>query len=208
VAKNAYPYPPDEFDQVDVSSRPKEVHAARRGPWSRIWPFLLVIVLIPAIAFGVVYFLGDRLPNSSKESAPPAGGTEVSPPVDETPPETPPETSVESDTPEPEPPETPAPVVDKAVAVTIYNISGVNKCAADSAAQLALAGYTAAEASSADPPAKPSATTVYYSSEEQAATAQDVATILEGAAVELNASGAGGSIVVVVARQLSFCDGA
>jgi cytoskeletal protein RodZ len=208
VAKNAYPYPPDEFDRVDVSSRPKEVHAVRRGAWSQTWPYLLVLVLIPAVAFAVVYFLGDRLPNRDAQN-PPAGGdtTETAEPPEDTK-ETPPQDEQSEEPPPQTPPveESPAPVVDKAVTVTVYNITTVAKCAADTADTLTNAGYTAAT-SSEGKPATPTATTVYYSTEEQAATAQDIATTLSVGAPELNAEVAGGNLVVVVAQPFTFCDG-
>jgi cytoskeletal protein RodZ len=203
VAKNAYPYPPDEFDQVDLTSRPKEVHAARRGAWSRTWPFLLVIVLIPAIAFAVVLFLGNRLGEPSTKSPPPSGPTDTAS-------DQPSDTQSEEPPAEPSPEPTeeePAPVVDKAATVTVFNISGVNLCAADAVGELTTAGYTAAATKKEGEPATPAATTVYYSTEDQAATAQDIATTLGVAAPQLDATVGGGSIVVIVAEKLPYCDG-
>jgi hypothetical protein len=96
VSKSAYHYPPDEFDQVDLNSRPKEVHAARRSLWGRMWPFLLVIVLVPAVAFLAVHFLasgetdgGDTASDGASTAAatdtPTAADTETPDDTSETP---------------------------------------------------------------------------------------------------------------------------
>jgi cytoskeletal protein RodZ len=197
VAKNDYPYPPDEFDRVNMESRPKEVHAARRGPWSRVWPFLLVIVLIPAIAFAVVYFLGDRLPGRSNSSSP---GTTTS---QDTPADQPPAAEETLDTPAPEEttpePETPeAPAIDKTVTITVYNSGAGNEAALRTAQGLQAAGYANASSHGTPNPASPATTTVYYSAADQATTAADIAAILGGAPTQIDAAVAGGGIVVVI----------
>jgi cytoskeletal protein RodZ len=196
VAKNAYPYPPDEFDQIDISSRPKEVHAARRGAWSRIWPFLLVIILIPAVAFAVVFFFGDRLPGNSAQS-PPAEQSDVpeTEPADEPIASEDPPVDEPSDPPVEEPP---TPVVDKAAKVTVYNNGETAGAAAAGVEKLTGAGYSAVELNKERNAQTVQASTVYYSTEEQAVTAQDVATTLGVTAVELNAQVGGGAIVVIL----------
>ncbi|MCR6493415.1 hypothetical protein [Cellulomonas sp. P24] len=52
MSKARYPYPADEFDAVDAHAGPRGVHRRARSVWTRVWPFLLVIVLFPAIAWG------------------------------------------------------------------------------------------------------------------------------------------------------------
>ncbi|MDR2454535.1 MAG: LytR C-terminal domain-containing protein [Bifidobacteriaceae bacterium] len=196
MAKNAYPYPPDEFDQVDLEARPKEVHAARRGPWSRVWPFLLVIVLIPAITFAAVYYFGDRLNSSTAPTSPPPTSASPADQPAETPTpagEVTPETPAEEPTPEP-----PAAVVDKSIKVTVYNAGETQGAAGTAAETLKTAGYANADKAFPPNPADPAASTVYYSVEDQALTASDVASTLGVAATELDAQVAGGNIVVVV----------
>jgi hypothetical protein len=204
VSKNAYPYPPDEFDQVDLNSRPKEVHAARRGAWSRVWPFLLVIVLVPSIAFVAVHFLADRLPGGDPADTPPAAGPSqdesIAPPSEQ--PSEPAEPA-ESNTPEPPPtseapPPPPEPVVDKTVKVTVYNAGQTKGAAAAAAEQLTTAGFTQAASAYPPNPAEPAAATVYYSTEVQKDTAAEVARVLAITAVELNPQVAGGNVVGVV----------
>ncbi|MDR1440985.1 MAG: LytR C-terminal domain-containing protein [Bifidobacteriaceae bacterium] len=192
MSKNAYPYPLDEFDEVDINSRPKEVHAARRGAWGRVWPFLLVIILVPAIAFLAVHFLADKLPGgpaSPSPSAPPATVVPESPPVSGVP-----EDPVQSQEPVPETPPPP----DKAVKVTVYNDGRPTGAAGTASDALTSAGYTNATKSYDTTPASPTQSIVYYSTAEQAATASDVAATLEITMTELNAQAAGGNIVVIL----------
>jgi hypothetical protein len=190
VAKNEYSYPPDEFDQVDFNSRPKEVHAARRGAWSQLWPFLLVIVLVPAIAFAVVFFLGDRLSVG--------GGESSSPP----PSSTPPAEAPESDTPEvPEDsgsPDVPEPIVDKTTAVTVYNNGSTAGAAAGAVGTLKTAGYLNAVVNTERNTTDPAASSVYYATAEQLVTAQDVASALNLTDPVLNPTVAGVGIVVIL----------
>ncbi|MDR1185930.1 MAG: LytR C-terminal domain-containing protein [Bifidobacteriaceae bacterium] len=201
MSKSAYPYPPDEFDQVDINSRPKEVHAARRGAWSRVWPFLLVIVLVPSVAFLAVHFLADRDPGSSSSPPPsitpsvdPTPDTPSEPPVTDPTPDTPPPVSEE---PEP-PPSAEVPVADKAAKVTVYNDGQTSGAAATAADALKTGGYANADKAFPPNPSNPQASTVYYSTDAQRVTADDVAAVLSITNVELNPQVAGGDIVVVV----------
>jgi outer membrane biosynthesis protein TonB len=205
VSKNAYPYPPDEFDQVDVNSRPKEVHAARRGMWNRVWPFLLVIVLVPAVAFLVVHFLADRLPGAGTASSPPpstageVSATPVEPPADNTdvPPPTEPEVPPPTE-PEAPPPDTPTETVDQSVTVTIHNNGPTRGAAATAAEQLKNAGFNNANFVTSLNDTTPASSTVYYSTDTQKAAADLIASTLSITAIELNPQVAGGNIVVVL----------
>jgi outer membrane biosynthesis protein TonB len=228
VSKSAYPYPPDEFDQVDLSSRPKEVHAARRSLWGRIWPFLLVIVLVPVVAFLAVHFLAGRgggdgtatggataSQSATAQTTPPAEtstppadqSTETVPPV-ETPtpdvPDTPTETATETEPVEPtdtETSETPAPVADMTALVLVRNNGAPNGSAADAAETLQAAGWANASFDTVTPDTTPTTSTVYYSRADQEATAQQVASTIGVSGVELNetvATTAPGGILVIV----------
>ncbi|MDR2566135.1 MAG: LytR C-terminal domain-containing protein [Bifidobacteriaceae bacterium] len=202
MSKNAYPYPPDEFDQIDLNSRPKEVHAAHRTAWSRVWPFLLVIVLVPSIAFLAVHFLADKLPGGGSSSPPAAAPTSpnvVAPTDDQTSIEEPPPTE------EPPPPtqappseEPPAPVVDKSAVVTVYNAGQTKGAAGTAADQLVTEGFANADKTFDASPTDPSVSTVYYSADSQLDTANEVARVLQITSVQLDPQVAGGNIVVVV----------
>jgi len=56
VTKGEYPYPEDEFDAVERNSVPRGVHRAPRSWWTRAWPFILVVILFPALAYGAVNY--------------------------------------------------------------------------------------------------------------------------------------------------------
>ncbi|MCL2802935.1 MAG: LytR C-terminal domain-containing protein [Micrococcales bacterium] len=184
MSKSRYPYPPDEFDEVDQSTRPKEPHAAKRSAWSRIWPFLLVIVLVPAVAIAAVKLLA----NSDNTTTPPATQAPASPtPTPEpTPTEAPP-------TPEPTPTEEPTPepqlTPDFAAVVTVMNdVSGrytgtKNGLAGRAAQKLAGEGWTNAASSTDHVNNNRETSQVYYSGAEAQVTAEAVAAALGIAAV-------------------------
>ncbi|MCL2424431.1 MAG: hypothetical protein FWD11_11180, partial [Micrococcales bacterium] len=51
-----YPYDEDEFDAPVDPDGPHGVHRAPRSFWSKWWPFLAVIVVVPALTFAAVYW--------------------------------------------------------------------------------------------------------------------------------------------------------
>ena len=173
MSKSRYPYPPDEFDEVDQSTRPKEPHAAKRSAWSRIWPFLLVIVLVPAVAIAAVKLLA----NSDNTTTPPATQAPASP----------------TPTPEPTPTEEPTPepqlTPDFAAVVTVMNdVSGrytgtKNGLAGRAAQKLAGEGWTNAASSTDHVNNNRETSQVYYSGAEAQVTAEAVAAALGIAAV-------------------------
>jgi hypothetical protein len=199
VSKKDYPYEPDEFDSVDPGSRPKEVHAARRSTLSRVWPFIVVIVVVPAIAFGVVKYLstwenpnavGDKTPASTStitqtvidlptDTGLPVDPGTVTEPV--------PLDSVPVEEPALEPTEEPAPTesteapppLDRASTVSILNAKGESGLAGRARDLLAGDGWTAVSAGDYDGSASDGASAVYYAKKSQATSAQAVANILQ-----------------------------
>jgi hypothetical protein len=157
---------------------------------------LLVIVLIPAIAFGVVYFLGDRFGTSAGPTNSPNSGSQESstPPPSDPPSEDP----VISQEPEPDPTTEAPPAIDKTLKVTVYNAGETSGAAGVAADKLVTAGYASAAKAFPPNPANPAAATVYYATEAQAATAADIATVLGIATVEANPQIAATGIVVIV----------
>ena len=203
VSKRDYPYPPDEFDQIDPAERPKEVHAAKRSAWSRTWPFLLVVVLVPAAAIVAVKLL----------SAPSTPGSEVqntvSPPAVTQPTDQPtvqptePTTEPTDQTPTEEPPtEEPPAVIDFGINLTVMNdVSNAfpgtrNQLAARTAARLITAGFTEATASTNHVQNERPTSHVYYGSPEDRATAEAVAEAVSIASVQEDAEVATEGIVV------------
>lgn len=136
-----YPYPPDEFDAAASSGGPRGVHRTPRSAWSRWWPFLVVVVLFPALAFGVVTWIsnGGGLPWSgaadgpSASSSTPAGSTSAASPSD---------SASESATETPSPTETPTPEPDLTSAVQVENATKTSGLAGGARDTLKAAGFT------------------------------------------------------------------
>ena len=77
MSKEDYPYPEDEFDTLGAKRVPQGVHREPTPRWRQWLPYLLVLVLVPVLTFGVVkYFAGS----SSDEPGPTAEETETSAP--------------------------------------------------------------------------------------------------------------------------------
>jgi len=218
VSKTDYPYPEDEFDQVDLSTRPKEVHAARRSAWSRAWPFLLVVVLVPLVAFVAVKFLANSANLSQDESpvvtsapADPTNspGTDASPAQPTAPPTTEPTAEptdpvVVDPTADPNPDPVPQPpvVVDFAMNITVYNdtsdsFTGTRQdLAARTVTKLAAAGFSQADRSQDNIQANRANSLIYYPSADAAATADAIAQALGITALIEDPQIATGGIVV------------
>ncbi len=200
MSKARYPYPDDEFDAVDAHAAPRGVHRRARSFWTRAWPFLLVIVLFPAIAFGIVTLLtradiglsgGSGLPSAGASSA-----TEPSATATAT-------TSAAPGTPTTSPTTTPAPTpspVDLRTAVAVDNATKTSGLAAKAAAALRTAGFTTITTGNYTGTA-PATSTVYYASAKLAATARAAAAALKITTVTLDPAKAGSTIVVVLAKD-------
>lgn len=174
MSKADYPYADDEFDAPAGPDVPRGVHRAPRSAWSRWWPFLVVIIVVPAIAYGLVtYASRDNSPStpaSSSTSKAPSG--EASTPAKSTEPSD--ETSSESaESPEPTS-EAPTPEVDLTTGVTVYNAAGIKGLAASTVTTLEGAGFTNVTGTNFSG-TKPDVSTVYYASDDQKATADLVA---------------------------------
>jgi len=76
-ARKNYPYPEDEFDLAASAGGPEGVHRAEQSTARKVIPWIIVLVVIPAFAFGVVFYLsqndpdlGDRFLGDDEEAAP------------------------------------------------------------------------------------------------------------------------------------------
>lgn len=204
MTKGRYPYPDDEFDVVDGSAGPRGVHRAPRSRWSRVWPFLLVLVLFPALAFGVVNSLyswdglgsssdatsdapaddlaaeggeGDGAAEGGEETAPEGGAAEES-----------------------AEPEAPAPVADRTTSVMVLNAAKVSGLAGKTADKLTAAGFTTVDSGNYTGAAT-TVSGVYYATEDQAVTAAEVASTLGITKVELSPTQSPSGITAVVAKD-------
>ena len=191
VTKASYPYPEDEFDQAAMQAGPRGVHRQPRRGFSRWWPFLAVLVLAPALAYGLVTYLSH---SGSTSTIP--GLSSLTDESTATPTATPTATAT--------PPATTAPSATPTVAtpaldtkVQVLNGAGVSGIGAKAAAKLTGAGFTSVTASNYGGAAL-SVSTVFYAKPDQAVTAKAVGTALGITHVTESAAQASGAIVVVL----------
>ncbi|WP_448631283.1 hypothetical protein [Cellulomonas soli] len=84
MSKADYPYPPDEFDAPRSPDAPRDPYLAPRSWWSRWWPFVAVLVIVPVLAFVLVNLAAryDSLPivggdSGTGQTEPDAGATDT-----------------------------------------------------------------------------------------------------------------------------------
>ncbi|NTW41831.1 MAG: LytR family transcriptional regulator [Cellulomonadaceae bacterium] len=198
-----YPYPADEFDAAAASAGPRGVHRTPRSRWSRWWPFLLVLVLFPALAYGAVTILSGtgNLPGATgtTSSAADTGTTDESTATDEaTTPAEPPAT--ESAAPVVTPTPEPAPVADLTRAVEVLNSTQISGLAGGARDRVEAAGFTNVTTGNFTG-TDPDASIVYYTAAADITTAQAVAAALGLTAVQESADDAPDGIVVVLASD-------
>ena len=196
MSKAAYPYPTDEFDASPGPDTPRGVHRAPRSAWSRWWPFLAVLVLVPALACGAVTVYangGFHLPGGGDDPTPRTTTTTASTtPADVVPTETTAETppaAVET-TPE-------APPADLAAPVSVLNGAGISGLATRTVTKLTTAGFTSVEAGNFSGKT-PVASTVFYATEDLRSTAELVGTTIGVTTYVMSPIDAGAAITVVL----------
>lgn len=200
----SYSYPPDEFDAAARAGGPRGVHRAPRTRWSKWWPFVVVLVVFPALAFAAVTILSDWDGLSSlrdddgTQQAAPGDGDEAVPAGEDTPDVTPEETIPEEEqTPEPPPP----PPLDLTRPVDVYNATNRAGLAGNATERLEAIGFADVSALNWDGEA-PAASIIYYPTPEDATTASTIATTLGiTQVVESAADAPDGFIVVVLASD-------
>ncbi|MFC8193432.1 LytR C-terminal domain-containing protein [Cellulomonas sp. NPDC057328] len=196
MSKADYPYPDDEFDAVTPDG-PRGVHRAPRSAWSRWWPFLVVLLVVPVLAYGAVAYL------SRTGDLPVVGGGANPPAAEETPaPEDPAgeEPATEGEAPAAEttpPPEVPpaAPVL--TTPVEVLNGARVSGLAGRVADDLRAAGFTDVTPDNATEDL-PDVSTVFVASEDLRVTADLVGTTTGVTTVEVDPDRAPTGIVVLL----------
>ncbi|MGK2349571.1 LytR C-terminal domain-containing protein [Actinomyces sp. W5033] len=195
-----YAYPEDEFDaKGDDGTVPVGVHRAPVPAWRSWLPLLLIIIIVPLLAWGAVAVLGSRsaLPSSVTGTAPAEATQDTATP----------EPSATAQTQAPAEPETGAPTEQPAAAdlttrITVHNGTATNGLAARTADRLSNAGYTSVTVSpGAYQESEPAVTTIYYSAPEHAATAQAAAEALGIASVVEDPAMAVSNPLVIVLRD-------
>lgn len=169
-------------------------------------PFVLVLVLAPLLAYGIVTFVtrGGDLPivgGSGDDDGTPAATATSTPGTDDAQTD---DTGEEPTAPDEEEPtqEAPAAEPDLATSVTVFNAAGIQGLAATAGQKLTGAGFTDVSPENFTG-TKPASSTVYYASEDDRATADLVASTLGLGTVQLDAAQAGDGIVVVLVSALS-----
>ncbi len=199
VTKGEYPYPPDEFDDVDPSAGPRGAHRRPRSRWATLWPYLAALVASAVVAYVVIGFLWDE-----REAAPTAQpGSAVSEPAAADDPATEPGAEEPTDAaPAPTPSasateEPPAPEPDLGTPVVVLNSTSVAGLASEAAEELTDAGWTAVRSGNFPGGTLPGST-VRYAAVDLEASARAVADALGIATVELAESDATDGIEVVL----------
>ncbi len=201
MSKADYPYPEDEFDAISPDA-PTGVHRAPRSAWSRWWPFVVVLLVVPVLAYGTVEYL------SRSGDLPLAGGTSAQAPQEpagddggegegEAPPtEDGAEPAPDTEEPAPDPAtEAPQPVLSTPVAV--LNGARVSGLAGRVADQLEAAGFTDVTPDNAST-SLPARSTVYIASEDLRTTAELVASTVGVTTIEVAPDRAAGGIAVLL----------
>ncbi|WRS31101.1 LytR C-terminal domain-containing protein [Actinomycetaceae bacterium MB13-C1-2] len=190
-------YPYDEFDDLPDDA-PVGVHRKQQSPWQTVLPFLLVLIIVPLLAWGATELIKGR--GTDIEVPPVAGQSEqeqssqsTNPiaPLPEDGPTGAPDNPAEAEEAEEEKPaeEKPAEVAaNMEASIAVLNASGVEGFAAQNQVRLAEAGFTNAWADNAAD-AGWTQSAVYFRDASLQPTAAKVAevlgipTVLEDAAV-------------------------
>ncbi|WP_158274505.1 LytR C-terminal domain-containing protein [Cellulomonas sp. WB94] len=200
MSKASYPYPPDEFDAADDHDGPRGVHRSPRTTWSKVWPFLVVLVVFPALAYGLVTWIsnsdtglggaisglgatGTTEPTDTATDAATGTATDTAPPAD----------TATSEAPVAPPAATP----DLTSPVVVLNAANVSGLAASQTKKLEAGGFTKVTASNGTGTGV-KATTVFYATEDQKVTADAVAQLLGISTVELSTTRAKDGITIVL----------
>jgi hypothetical protein len=201
VTKASDRFPEDEFDAEPAPDAPIGVHRAPRSWWSRWWPFVAVVVLVPAVTVGLVVWASSwdgRLPGFGDSTEPAAAapsspGTSAPAEGTEDPATEPPAATEEPPAQE----EEPAPTADLTTAVRVLNASNRSGLAAGAAADLEDGGFTSVTTGNGTAGGLQQ-TTVFYGSADLAPTAQQVADTLGIANVVEDAGTAPEGVVVLL----------
>ena len=195
MSKADYPYPDDEFDVPADPDAPRGVHRAPRSAWAKWWPFLAVLVLAPVLAYAAVTVWGVlNDPSTGDPGSSTVGDEAPDDTASDGAAEEPAEGTEDPGTTESEAPPAPQPVL--STPVEVLNAASIGGLAAEQAAELTAAGFTAVTTGNSEPTVD--ASTVYYTSEDLRPTADLVAQTLGLTEVVLQAGDNAGISVLLV----------
>lgn len=207
-----YEYPADEFDEPNDSVLPAGVHRRPLPAWRNWLPLLLIVVIVPALAWGalalfkvaggtnssVATSIATKMA-SNKTTAKAKATTSASTEAKANKPNA---TVITTQAPAPTPTPTPTQSIDYTVGITVHNGTDTAGLAARAGSTLEGAGFTAVTVSpGVYSEETPTDSTVYYASEDKEAVAKAVAKELGISNVELSAEQASSNPIVVVLRS-------
>ena len=203
MSKTEYPFPEDEFDAAGHGRVPEGVHRMPTPRWRALLPFLVVLLIAPALAYAGVSYLASLGSETVGPGVSPAPSSDVvgQAPAGQGRTEEPDATDEESPEPTPEPtPE--APAVARDVPVLALNGTTTPGLAAAAVERLQSDGFTSLTVGNARSRV-PARSTVYYHDATMAESARQVAAVLGIGQVVENAS-ATPHIAVVLRRDVVF----
>lgn len=186
-------YPKDEFDRAG-EDMPQGMHLQQPSRWKSVWPFLAVLVIVPAAAWGISHILTSggaqqktttSVSTTATTQAPAASATTEAT-------QTPSATPTTSETPSP----SPSIPVRHSAKISVLNGTGTQGLAAQKVSALSSAGFdgaTAANARGWDT----EVSTVYYEDPNLKATAEEVAKVLGISRVQQTQTGDPDVVVVL-----------
>ncbi|WP_232217613.1 LytR C-terminal domain-containing protein [Gleimia europaea] len=140
-------YPEDEFDQAGAEG-PVGLFREKPSRWKTVLPFLLVLIIVPVLAWGAVSLITGRGSNENASPQPTTVATQAPTGTTQASSET--EAATEATTQKPtEAPTETEPAISKDVAIQILNGTRVNGLAAEAVGKLQADGYQYVSASNA-----------------------------------------------------------
>ena len=188
-------YPRDEFDRAG-EDMPVGMHRPKPSRWKNVWPFLAILVIVPALGWAAATALSrqqtatvNNAP-SPAASAPSAAAPSASPTADAAAPAEPTPSASSSSSASSEP--------DHGAVIQVLNGTGTQGFAGQQAQILNQAGYAGTSAANADGWSTQTST-VFYEDPRMEGTAKDVASKL-GISNVRQESGLGDPDIVVILR--------
>ena len=204
-----YEYPADEFDEPNDSVLPAGVHRRPLPAWRNWLPLLLIVVIVPALAWGalalfkvaggtnssVATSIATKMASNKTTAKAKATASASAAPKSNA-------TVITTQAPAPTPTPTPTQSIDYTVGITVHNGTDTAGLAARAGSSLEGAGFTSVTVSpGVYSQETPTESTVYYASEDKEAVAKAVAKELGISNVELSAEQASSNPIVVVLRS-------
>lgn len=200
-----YEYPADEFDEPNDSVLPAGVHRRPLPAWRNWLPLLLIVVIVPALAWGALALFkvaGGTNSSVATSIATKMASNKTTAKAKASASATPKSNATVVTTQAPTPTPTPTQSIDHTVGITVHNGTNTAGLAARAGSTLEGAGFTAVTVSpGVYSEATPTDSTVYYASEDREPVAKAVAKELGISNVELSAEQASSNPIVVVLRS-------